>query len=418
MQTLFTQLNTFLIQTESFWRFEPFHCSADDVEHWQHINSDLDGWLNSLSPEQIMQLKQQPDDLFYHLSQYIQGLAEMIASVHDYITPQPVCLSLSVKENTQESHVLYSGVPGRKIEQIKRLGQKLIRQHQGESWLEWCAGKGYLGRFLATYSDSPVLSFEYQEALCLQGQAEADQRQLAMMFVQGDAFKPSSQKLFKPCQHAVALHACGDLHVRLMQYAAQASVRAMSVAPCCYHLIEAEHYQPLSSLGKQSSLHLTRQELRIPVQETVTGGERVKRHRQQEMSYRLGWDELLKAELGLMAYQPTSSIKKSQLSEGFKAFCLWAAEQKGFLLALDKINFDNYEQQGLVRYWRMEKLSLVQQGFRRLLEMWLVCDKALFIEEQGYQVSVSEFCSREVTPRNLLIHAKQVSAVDESGSIK
>ncbi|MBW7436181.1 hypothetical protein, partial [Escherichia coli] len=56
-----------------------------------------------------------------------------------------------------------------------------------------------------------------------------------------------------------------------------------------------------------------------------------------------------------------------------------------------------------------EKLSLVQQGFRRLLEMWLVCDKALFLEEQGYQVSVNEFCPREVTPRNLLIHAKQAS---------
>lgn len=409
MQTLFTQLDTFLSQTALFWRFEPFHHSVDDADHWHGVHSELDGWLNSLSPQQIAQLKQQPDVLLCHLSIYIEGLAEILASTHDFLVKQPLLTVLPTDENTQRLHSLYTGIPGRKIEQIKRLGQQLIARHQGQSWLEWCAGKGYLGRFLATYSDSPVLSFEYQEALCLQGQAEADKRQLAMMFVQGDAFKPSSQKLFKPCQHAVALHACGDLHVRLMQYAAQASVSAVSVAPCCYHLIEADHYQPLSSLGQQSGLNLTRQELRIPVQETVTGGERVKRHRQQEMSYRLGWDELLKAELGLIDYQPTPSIKKSQLSEGFKAFCLWAAEQKGFLLALDKINFANYEQQGLARYWRMEKLSLVQQGFRRLLEMWLVCDKALFLEEQGYQVSVSEFCPREVTPRNLLIHAKQAS---------
>jgi hypothetical protein len=56
----------------------------------------------------------------------------------------------------------------------------------------------------------------------------------------------------------------------------------------------------------------------------------------------------------------------------------------------------------------MERISLVQQPFRRCLEMWLVLDKALFLAENGYQVEISQFCSRAMTPRNILIHAVKV----------
>jgi hypothetical protein len=121
------------------------------------------------------------------------------------------------------------------------------------------------------------------------------------------------------------------------------------------------------------------------------------------MSYRLGFDELLRAELGLMDYLPIPSIKKSQLSEGFVAFCQWAAQQKG--IELPNVDYTRFQHCGEQRFWAMERLSLVQSGFRRLLELWLVLDKAMYLEERGYQVTLSEFCKRDVTPRNILVHA-------------
>ncbi|MGR5470555.1 methyltransferase, partial [Vibrio astriarenae] len=96
--------------------------------------------------------------------------------------------------------------------------------------------------------------------------------QWKMTFIQGDAFDAKAKAVFKPTQHAVALHACGDLHVRLMQYGCERGVAAMTISPCCYHLIQEAQYQPLSELGKASSLTLSKQELRIPLQQTVTGG--------------------------------------------------------------------------------------------------------------------------------------------------
>ncbi|MCV5738612.1 hypothetical protein OFN56_42590, partial [Escherichia coli] len=61
-----------------------------------------------------------------------------------------------------------------------------------------------------------------------------------------------------------------------MQYGSENGIAAMTISPCCYHLIQSEQYQPMSELGRASSLSLSKQELRIPLQQTVTGGERVR----------------------------------------------------------------------------------------------------------------------------------------------
>ncbi|MGY5615607.1 methyltransferase [Vibrio cincinnatiensis] len=403
MRDIFQQCDTFLYQTQPFWRFEPFHYSGALISPWHHIIPELDNRLEGLSLERIVTLKQQPEQLTNLLAPYIPDLDNMVRL-------QDALLSkVSVESGREACRDLYTGVPGRKVRQIQSLGPFLVSRHQGEAWLEWCSGKGYLGRWLAAHTSHPVVSFEYQATLCEKGQYEADHLGLAMTFVQGDAFDVGSQSLFQAHQHAVALHACGDLHIRLMQYAVKGQLAAMTFSPCCYHLIEGQHYHPISEAGKRSCLNLTRNELRIPLQETVTGGERVKRHRQLEMSYRLGWDALLRTELGYQEYLPTPSIKKSQLSDGFQAFCLWAADKKGIDLPL--VDFNHYQEQGIQRFWRMERLSLVQQGFQRLLELWLVLDRAIFLQEQGYQVEISVFCSREVTPRNIVIHAQKDNRV-------
>ncbi|MGY3569266.1 methyltransferase [Vibrio paucivorans] len=393
--TLFNTLDTFLNQTQEFWRFEPFHLSYADCE--LTANNSLGRWLFSLSNQEICELKESPELVTQSISQYIPSLAETIVDTQ--------VLSLNSSE-LELPRGVSEGVPGRKLDQIVAMGSAVLERHVGEEWLEWCSGKGFLGRILAGQSNQKVTSFEYQQALCDSGQSEANRLELPMEFVQGDAFCSDSAAVFNDKQHAVALHACGDLHVTLLQRAVAASLPAVTFSPCCYHLIKHDSYQALSLPAKGSLLRLNKTELRIPLQETVTGGERVKRHRQMEMTYRLGLDYLLRIELGKNEYVPIPSIKKSLLSDGFEAFALWAFEQKGFNYS-DTFPLDKYLKLGEERFWRMERLSLIQQPFRRLIELWLALDKILYLEEHGYRASIHEFCSRSATPRNLLIHAER-----------
>jgi hypothetical protein len=50
---------------------------------------------------------------------------------------------------------------------------------------------------------------------------------------------------------------------------------------------------------------------------------------------------------------------------------------------------------------------LVRGLFRRPLELWLVLDRALYLEENGYAVQVGEFCDSQLTPRNLMVLAQR-----------
>lgn len=108
-------------------------------------------------------------------------------------------------------------------------------------------------------------------------------------------------------------------------------------------------------------------------------------------------------------------MKTQLLTQGtFTDFCHWAAERKQLVLQ-GPIDFEALEQAGRQRHLQIRQLELVCQLFRRPLELWLVLDRVLFLEEQGYQVSLHEFCARNLTPRNLLIQAQRRGSASQEG---
>ncbi|MDC0612413.1 SAM-dependent methyltransferase, partial [Vibrio sp.] len=327
---------------------------------------------------------------------FLPGLKEL----HDTI-------NLTVEGTLQTdvaSNFEFSGIPGRKQVQIREFTHRLTEKNIGSEWLEWCAGKGYLGRVLHLDSGKPVKSLEFQHSLCEAGQIYAEENNLDIRFQQIDVFHESVIQLMNVNQHAVALHACGDLHCHLIKLATKKRLSAISISPCCFHLIRDEFYQPLSSEAQASGIRLSKKELRIPLQKVVTGGMRVEKHRFLEMTFRLGLQALIE-EKGLAEhYVPFPSIKKSVLKYGFESFCREAFKYKGWDLDAE-VDLKPYQDMGIRQFKVMERLNLLQSLFQSLLEAWLIYDKALFLKQQGYDVSVSRFCPEHITPRNYLIQA-------------
>lgn len=396
MLSIFTQINAILTANQSYWRFEPFHCTAESTLIQLRQAPELQQWLLSLTGHEVEFYKQNTASLITKIGQYIPDVLQLDLLCQ---LPRHHLKPLSIPRSIE------TGIPGRKLNQIVAMSQASLDDHQGSEWLEWCSGKGYLGRMLTVSTSEPVTSFEWQHSLCESGQKEADKQVLPMTFVQGDALAEDAWQVMNNRQHGVALHACGDLHVNLIRHGCQVGLPALTIAPCCYHLIQDEYYQALSNLARQSQLKLTQSELRIPLHATVTGGERVKRHRYLEMSYRLGLDNFLRDEKKHTNYTSLPSIKKSELSLGFEHFCLWASKKKN--LDVSGMDFNRWLISGQERFVEMERMSLIQQVFQRPLEMWLVLDRALYLEQRGYEIKLSEFCDLRDTPRNILIQANK-----------
>jgi hypothetical protein len=431
-QHTFNEVDSLLNALKPLWQLVAFECNhlpwQQEFPHlaqkvWQLDDTEIDildmdqqQLVEMLLPSLISDIKQsklpQVDELISQLSLLvITSPTSAINPINTQSLPggeQPH----SKGQNNDLAH-FSAHIKGRKWQQIIMFANQVDPQHHSKlprlPILEWCAGKGHLGRLVAKQQHIEVTSLEWQASLCRQGQFIAKQWQLPQTFICADAFAPID--LGKPLllidQHAIALHACGDLHIRLLKLAASAGTRVISISPCCYHLIEHSHYQPLSALAKVSELRLSRHNLQLPSQQSVIASTKQQVSRHQEVAWRLGFDSLQRDIRGIDAYLPVPTIKQSQLNGSFSDFCQWAANQKKLLLP-NAINLSHYFHLGIERQRLTKRIALVAHLFRRTIEHWLLLDRVCFLQEQGYQVALTEFCANSVTPRNALIQAIKI----------
>jgi len=388
----FLQLDLLLSQYQQFWRFSPFHFTAlpwAETVFGQH--------LQQLEPAETEKLDQDETYRRSYFSSYFPELNQF----------SPFVLAAPVRNTTAAELPFWFSrdIKGRKLEQIQAFATEM--QVGDLPVLEWCAGKGHLGRWLSFRQQREVISLEWQAALCLEGQQQAEKLKLSQRFIQADVLAGDASMQLKIGQQVVALHACGDLHIRLLQLASQTGTKQLDIVPCCYHLIATEQYQALSTLAQQSTLgQLSRDELKLAVQAQVTAGERVTRLRQIEVMWRLAYQELYQAAHDVTEYRPLSSVPKHWFSGEFSAFAQWASEQHQWQIPADT-DWGHYLQMGQQRHLLVQKMQLVRSLFRPLLEQWLVLDRALFLQQQGYQVHIKQFCDYQLTPRNLMISASK-----------
>ncbi|QSP95327.1 methyltransferase [Marinobacter salinisoli] len=387
------QLNDWLRQHRELWASAPF---MEPVPDWTLSQPGLADWVSGLSEAQCRSLDDDPAGLAALAAEYLPSLGryDELVRVGEWSNPQQ-----ADKATLPEVHAV--DMPGRKRLQAGAFSAAL--QPLAHPVMDWCCGKGHLGRTLAARGQ-PVTGLEWNAELVQDG------NRLAERF--GDPVSLRCQDVMAsdltlPAEaHGVALHACGDLHRQLIRRGGAASLPRLSLSPCCYHLTDREVYQPLSRRAAEhrACLKLARNDLRLAVQETVTAPERVREQTRRVSQWRLGFDALQRQLRGEDSYLPVPS-HPSRLANGtFEDFCRWAAQKKGLSLTAT-VNFEHWQAEGERRWLQVKQYELVRHLFRRPLELWLVLDYGLYLEEQGYRVRIGEFCDRSLTPRNLLIDA-------------
>ncbi|WP_220719191.1 methyltransferase [Agarivorans litoreus] len=391
LEAVFLQHDQLLQSYLQYWQFSPFqqHSLA-----WQ--NQALVDQVKNLNTTQIQQLEQSPEQAVELFAKYFPELKPCLALWQ----PQA-----AISADLETPFWLTNGIKGRKAAQIQAFSEQL----QGEYLpiLEWCAGKGHLGRLISFHHQLPITSLEWQASLCDSGQQQANQLSLPQQFHHCDVLEPGAQQHLKSKQHAVALHACGELHLQLLRLAANHKPQKLSICPCCYHLINSSHYQPLSKLAKQSVLTLSKTDLRLAVAQSVTSGQRVQTLRQREIHWRLSYQSLREELTNSDHYQALPSVGKQWFSQEarFADFAQWACQQHqiGFPDTFDQ---QLYLEKGQQRHLLVRQLELVQLLFRPIMERWLLLDRCLFLQQLGYQVGLVELFPFKTSPRNVLIQAQ------------
>lgn len=383
-------LQAVLTRHEQFWRPAPFHIARPT---WCAAHPELAA--QALALDDAERLNADNAALIAWAAQFVPELAEL----HGLI-------ALPRIEPTGEAEPLSShlawGMPGRKQAQIEAFAEAVDVVEQ--PILEWCGGKGHLGRLLAVRSRQPVLSLDFDATLCREGELLADRAHVDQHFIRADALHANTAHHLAG-RHAVALHACGDLHLALLRGAVAQHAAAVDLSPCCYYRTVEAVYRPLNPEG---ALQLSRDELHLPVTDTATAGARDRRLRDRAMAWKLAFVQLRAVLAGVPAARTFKPVPSSWLDLGFEAWCRRLAAREGINVPAH-YDWPALEAHGWQRQREVMRLSLVRHVFRRPLEVWLALDRALFLERAGYRVRLAEFCGRELTPRNLFISARRSS---------
>jgi len=296
-----------LLPTQPLWRVQPFH----------HL--DLP-WLDT-HPAQCEALSALDLPALQGLEQDALGRQALLWP----LVPQAAELAALCRLPRLPSSapaVAPAHVPGRKWAQIWAFAQQLDMASWCEPGpiLEWCAGKGHLGR-LPARQGQPVVSLEWDADLC---------------------------------------QAARRLSVGLPQRIVQQDVLASGSGPW------------------------------------LAGARQL---RWQELSWRLTFDALQRDLRGEETYLPLPSFAKARLAGELLAFIRWAADIKGLTLPA-QLDLTPYQHQAQARLAQVLRMELV---------LGLLCDYALYLQEQDYGVSLAEFCERPLTPRNILLQAHKIA---------
>ena len=289
-------------------------------------------------------------------------------------------------------------IPGRKQAQIAAFVAAV--HGPGLPVVDWCGGKGHLGRLLASHWKVPVTTLDIDPVLCADGEVLAARAGVAQDFVVADVTLPGAA-LDRGC-HAAALHACGNLHRALVTRAAPSGLAALDVVPCCYHLGIEGNYRTLS--GNLRTV-VTGDDARMAVTEAVTAAPRRVRQRDREMAWKLGFAAWRRLQDGSRQYRSFRPVPAAWSRGSFGEFMRLMAQREQLALPAAR-GMDELERLGWQRQREVMRLSIVRHAFRRPLEVWLALDLAVRLENDGYAVDLGRFCERRLTPRNLLISAR------------
>ncbi len=400
MTALTQQLDTLghlLRQHANLWRPQPF----TQLElPWQREHPELAAWLDGL-PEAALSAPKQA--WLGGSPQWLQELARELAAASalpDWTNTAPTPLGAHAAR----------GMPGRKVKQIEHFCAAVLPRlpFAGGEVVDWCAGKGHLGRTLIRQTGGQLTALERDEQLVAAGQKACDHLGLPARFVACDVLGEDVPNRLNPQQIVVALHACGDLHAALLAAATSRHVAGLALAPCCYNLATAATGFALSAHGRKAQLQLTASDLDLLHRDPqVANGTDISRAH-CEQAWRLALDLLQRDVTGVDQYRTLPPFPRPWLRLEFAEFCRRLAAQDGLQIP-NNTQFSAYELLGWQRFEQVRRRDLLRGLFRAPLESWLVLDRAQVLAEAGYQVEFGYFCAREVTPRRALIVARHAT---------
>jgi hypothetical protein len=204
---------------------------------------------------------------------------------------------------------------------------------------------------------------------------------------------------------SIGLHTCGSLALTQLRKSQKAGL--ILNFGCCYDQMDAERDYPVSRFGKAHALPLTRRALFL-----ATRG----RHHKTEAEFtlmkrvyehRFALDLLLRRKFPALGFVRAGDAPKSLYAGSFAVYARDRLERLRLDVGMTEAELDSFEVSARPETRRIFLCHLLRDRFARPLELVILLDRALLLEELGFQVELLQVFEPRLSPRNIALIASR-----------
>lgn len=309
----------------------------------------------------------------------------------------------------------------KKQHEIRKLApfiKHLYKVKDAEAIVDIGGGIGLLAQAVVNHYDLKVISLDMDGELQETGKrrheknASNPKNKVQYHKIKVHSDEVAFREILKPKMITIGLHTCGPLANDQLTASASLKVENLINFGCCYHKLSKRDFtQNLSSFAKSLPFQVDQSPfcLTLASRAHKKMDEKDFDFKIKVKLYRYMMHFLLTDEYNLPNCTSLGNTAHKVYDQSFGIYALEQFERikitpKHTKEELDDY-FDNSERQELIQ--KMLAAGLIRNAMGRLLELYLLIDRAIFLEEQGYKVELMEFFDESISPRNIGIVAER-----------
>lgn len=288
------------------------------------------------------------------------------------------------------------------VEALSELTMPLVRA--ASRVVEVGSGHGHLAREVAARCDRPVVGLERDAAL------SAKARQLPhwdrLSFQEVDVLGSGLALLEGDC--ALGLHACGELGDALAVSVAERA-QSLVLVGCCLQKQRAELRAPLCRL-RPDTPELVLPKSLLGLSNFTPRAQGVEASREQNIAARErrhALHALLSLHVGPLRFGAEMDGLNRRAAHGDLRLMVERAFQRRGLPAPSANAIARAAEDAKAIHDQLRRLTLPRILLGRVLEMFTLADRALYLQQAGFEVHIGTAFPKEVSARNLTILAQR-----------
>lgn len=306
------------------------------------------------------------------------------------------------------------GLNAKKVHEIERvlslLGPRIKTIRQA---VDIGGGMGHLARLCVRTFDWTFHSIDRDAALQEKGREwlrrARDLPREKLCFIHSSVEdRPQSEidGLFSGQNRAsIGLHTCGALALTQIRKSQKAGL--LLSFGCCYDQMEATRDYPVSHFGKTHALPITRRALFL-----ATRG----RHHKSETEFalmkrvyaqRFALHLLLRRKFPSLGFVRAGDAPKRLYAESFAVYARDRLDRLRLDVGMTEAELDAFELSARPETRRIFLCHLLRDRFARALELVILLDRALLLEEMGFQAELLQVFEPRLSPRNIALIASR-----------